>query len=325
MGVSLDKFLNTSESILSLTDQESIFTKYLYSPDLRKKYFNPFRNDEDPGCTFYYGSTGTLYFVDWAWGKKHYNCFNIVQEYYKCNYYEALQHIRQDVKKGELKKVERRIEHKPKAPLRVLKKNYTNDELTFWNVGGMNFTQSYLESKGIYSIETIWESDWVIDNLKMTFAYIEEGEVKQVYFPNNKNTLKRRFINSPGYIIGGYNELPFVEDYVVISKSKKCSFYMKELGINNFYIVNESVVIDEDIYNTLKLQYKNVFILGDNDIPGKKLLIKYKHKYPDINILVFPRNEPKDFTENLIKYGKQYLLNLIQEMRQKFNINESTF
>lgn len=322
----LHEFYVTLDYVLSITTQEKIFEAYLYKPDLHSSFTNPFRLDRKPGCSFYY-KNGKLYFVDWAWGKKHYDCVTVVMEAYKCGYNAALFHIVDDVKNKRIKPITEgeliKIKEKNSGQIRVKKRDYTERELAFWNIGGLHITQERLEAAGVYAVETIWEQDWVIDNCTMTFAYVENGKVTQVYFPLNKNSGRRRFANSEGFTIGKYEKLPFIADAVVIGKSAKCSFYMDLFEITNFYRVNEGDVIPQDVYDTLS-PYKKIFFLGDNDYAGKKLAVKYRRTYPDVIILLFPKGEPKDFTENLEKYGYQYMIDLKQSVYNKFVADEGS-
>jgi hypothetical protein len=317
----LHEFYVTLDYILSITTQEKIFEAYLYPPDLKTSFTNPFRLDRRPGCSFYYKNR-RLYFVDWAWGKKHYDCVSVVMEKYKIGYKAALEQIAIDVKRGYIKPISdvelTRIKQKNSGILRVRKRDYLPKELEFWNIGGLTITQENLEAAGIYAVETIWEQDWVIDNCFMVFAYVENGQVTQIYFPLNKNTGRRRFANSEGFTIGKKDNLPYISDHVVIGKAAKCSFYMDIFDITNLYRVNESDVIPEDVYEYLKLAYNKVFYLGDNDFAGKRLAVKYRQTYPDITILLFPKGEPKDFSDNLSAYGYQYMIDLKEEMYNKF-------
>lgn len=319
----INDFHLTAEYILSLTTQEKIFEKYLYTPDVTGSFVNPFRTDKSAGCTFYYNSNNKLYFVDWAWSRKHYDCFNVVMNYYKCSFSKALEHIKADIDGGKIEKaiddtINLNIAVKKKI-LKVKKRDYRQVELDFWNIGGLNITQEMLEKEGIYAVETIWENDWVIDNCHMTFAYIEDGYITQIYFPLNKYTGRRRFINYEGFKIGGLGKINnIISDYFVISKSRKCRFFMDVFDIPNANIITETIVIEEDLYNSLKSKYKNLFYLGDNDFAGRRLAVKYRQKYPDIVILLFKEGEPKDFTEALKLYGKDYIINLKQQVYNKF-------
>ena len=166
----------TKDLILDSIGQEAIFSHYLYTPDLSKRYTNPFRADSTPGCTFYYNRQDKLYFVDNGWGKKHYDCFTVVQEIYGCSFGRALQHIYEDFKNGVAPHITSTIVEKKSREehnLRITRRDFNKTELAFWNIGGLQLTQAILESAGIFAVKTMWEYDYVITDCHMTFAYIE--------------------------------------------------------------------------------------------------------------------------------------------------------
>lgn len=309
----LSDFYLTKELVLSHfgeNAQELIFTKYLYPPELGKYYQNPFRIDKSAGCKFYYNKNDTLIFYDFAWGKK-YDCFNIVQDLYKCNFSQALRIIyenRQEIQKFEVEKIKR----KNFSRLDVKVRNFTKQELEFWYIDGLNISQSLLNEKYIYAVELIYESDYIIEDCKFCFAYIENGLLTQIYKANNKGTNKRRFINKSGFKHSDINILPRNSNTLIITKSKKDVFYLNLLGVEAMYVVNERVVLSQEIIDTLQSEYNNIFTLFDNDRTGKSLAWKYRKLY---NIAPLFVNEGKDFTEYLKINGYEKTKQEIEKLK----------
>jgi len=54
----------SKEDILSKVSSERIMEHYLGIPVQKKLVCNPFRKDNNPGCSFWFHPKGTLYFVD---------------------------------------------------------------------------------------------------------------------------------------------------------------------------------------------------------------------------------------------------------------------
>jgi hypothetical protein len=71
----------------------------------------------------------------------------------------------------------------------------------------------------------------------------------------------------------------------------------------NIFLSFISISLSILIAKILK-KFKFQFTLFDNDTAGKKASITYKKDYNTIPLL-FPKGEPKDFSDNLLKYGER--------------------
>lgn len=109
--------------------------------------------------------------------------------------------------------------------------------------------------------------------------------------------------------------------YIVITKSGKCTFFVRRFGINNFGILTETTITSIDIWSLLVAKGVKVFTLFDNDRTGKHLAWLYRKTYGTIP-LFFTKDDEKDFSDNLLKYGKQYMIEYIDYVRDFFNIKE---
>lgn len=306
--------------IFSLISQEKIFEKYLFKPDLSKKYTNPFRVDNNPDCTFYY-KNDRLYFVDNAWNKKHYDCFSVVCERYKCSFQQSLRIIYNEIDKEVDKpsNILGVVKKDKEYRLEVKTRDFLKKELDFWNIGGLTITQEQLNSGGWYAVTTILEADYIIDGCTDIYCFVEDGKLVQIYKPLVKrSSFSRRFINVPKIKYCGYNSLDFTAEYVIIGKANKCSFYMKQFGINVFNIINEGILLDNDVMEFLRSVYKGLlFTFFDNDYPGKRATIRYRQTYGTIPLLV-PKDSGKDFSEYLDNQGFQSVIDEKEYLENKF-------
>ena len=315
-----DEDLITLDYILEHLSEEEIFEEYLYPVNFSKKYTNPFRIDKHPDCTYYVSAKGVLYFVDNAWGKKHYNCFGACMAYYNCTFNQSLKHIYNDLILGKGKddvsidlasrRKERAVHHVSDIKIKV--KPFTKKELEFWNVGGVFITEKELNSKGIYSVKTLWENTWVSEHLNMVFAYIEDGAITQIYYPLRKKG-QRRFINVGGFLIGNLNSIPENDEILVITKSKKDCFFLEQFGINSIYTVNEAITIDPTVFRGIEKRFKYIFTLMDKDRTGFRSAIRHKWEY-NIPHLFVP--EGKDFTSYLGIVGYQEVIDVINNFKE---------
>lgn len=315
------KEMITLEYIEEEISPEEIFEHYLYPVDFSAKYLNPFRDDTHPDCNYYVSKTGVLYFVDNARGKKHYNCYAVVMQHYNgCTFKEALMHIYEDLIEKRTTPVNREeiaLKRKNRVNqiarnIKIKTKNFTPEELAYWNIGGLEVTEKELNDKGIYSVETLWENTWVNDNLKFVFAYVQQGKITQIYYPRRKKG-ERRFVNTAGFTIGNLNNLKN-EDTLVITKSRKDVFYLEKFGINAIYTINETITIDQELFKKLKNKYPYIFTLFDSDKQGQHSAWVHRKIY-GIPALFVP--EGKDFSGWLEQVGYQEVSDTIEEFKQR--------
>ena len=317
-----DLFL-TSEYIKDILSEEEIFEFYLHPVDFTLKYTNPYRIDNHPDCNYYISKSDILYFVDHAINK-YYNCFDAVMQYYrmkgeKCTYRDSLRHIYEDMIESTGKAVEhvsgtgkKKRSKRTAVNIKIKVKNFTPQELAYWNVGGVISTQKDLNDAGIYSVETLWEDQHIQDNLKFVFAYIEQGRITQIYFSKRKKG-ERRFINTSGFIIGNLKSLKHDTETLIITKSKKDVYFLSKFGVEAIYTANEKITIDQELYERILAKYSNVYTLMDKDIAGFRSATR--HKRMGIEQLFVP--EGKDFTEWLELAGYQSVIDTIELIKQE--------
>ena len=266
--------------IFSLISQEKIFEKYLFKPDLSKKYTNPFRVDKNPDCTFYY-KNDKLYFVDNAWNKKHYDCFNIVITRFSLGYNAALRKIYNEIDKEvdskaftDLKIIDKKSSENI---LRVITRNFLPEELLFWSTFDYQSTQQELQEFGIHATTTIFEQDFVVDGNINCFTFVDNAKLTQIYKPYNKGTYKRRFINVKGLTLSGFQYLK-ESNHLVITKSKRDTYWLSRMGVNCLYLVTESITLSDEMIKDFNVKYEYLFILADRDFAGFRCTIRHKWK-----------------------------------------------
>lgn len=319
----------TKKTILKYISEEQIFEKYLgFLPELHVGFCNPLRIDNSPDCFFYYREgSDKLIFHDIAWGVQ-WDCFDVVMFNYNCNFPKALEKIANDFGLLDTKIIltkqlpQKLAKNKTGTKLQIHRKKYTEEELKYWNIGGLNLTEEDLTSNKIFSISHLWEHTPYKTNefysLKMTFAYHFSGYNYQIYFPLKVNKGHRRFINPSGIKYGDIEFLDFTQSYLCITKSKKDCFYLRYLGVNAIFIINEAIRVDEKLLEIMN-RFDHVFTLFDNDKTGLMSTLRFRRNYNTIP-LRYEKSEGKDTTEVLKKFGKQYMLGLIEYYKTYFDL-----
>lgn len=302
-------------------EENDIFSHYLYPVDFTKRYRNPLRGEEDehPGCKYYITENGTIKFIDFSMGKS-WNCYSYIMELYEISFYECLKLIYHELIEGvEVDKIA--ISNKKKLIrsvsndkiLRASKKDFSVEELKWWSKGGINSEQKDLEDFGIYSAKCYWINDRIFENQVNTYIYIgQNNQIDQIYSPNrDKNNF--RFINRSGF---KYNLNPIQNgtDTFFLSKSKKCSYFLSRYGYQTGYMGNESLLLDSESVRWIRLNYKYIYVMGDNDETGENFMKEHYEKY---HFIPTPVPQEKDLTDFLEKYGYLETLDFLNSLKDK--------
>ena len=311
--------------------EQSLFEDYLgFDIDLKKRYTNPFRVDNHRGCFFSIRPLDNrLIFVDW--GFKRYDIFDVVQAKFGISFKDAVKKVAFDLKITEeeiinLKKSETKEKEKQKQEsnyqIKVKRKKFSKKEFDFWNLDNIfDFTEDYLQSYNLYSLECFWEYKngnciRFYDNLKFHFLFTSSKKY-QIYNPFYKNK-QRKWVNSPELRFGGLEKEDENCNYIVITKSFKDYFYIKQFGVNCFYIINEKILLNKDFMFQLGVKYDFIFTLFDNDRTGISLSWLYRRRYNTIPLFV---KIGKDFTENLKHIGKEKMKEEIKNVKTYYGIH----
>jgi len=305
------------EDIFDYITQEDIFNKYWHPVKLDVKYINWLRNgDIKPGC-FYKYHNNTLYFVDWAGTKTHYNCFDVVMDLYSTDFKGAINQIKEDFnltfKVYSFRPndaVPRRIERKTKiikneesnsSSIIVYPQNFNPIDLKFWNQFGITLdTLNKYKVYSAYKVEINGYLYHVYNNLDPMYAYAEHNTVK-IYRPRANKSKKWR-TNMKGGILEGYTQLQEQGDALIITKSRKDVMCLYELGFNAVAVRSETCLVSENAMNLLKNRFKTIYTLFDNDETGIEASMLMSETYQTKPIFT---EKEKDISDFIRKYSKK--------------------
>lgn len=320
----------TKELILSRFSEEQLMEYYLHIPVKKGLFRSPLRDDKDPTCSFYRDRSGMLIFKDFATGQ-HLNIFGIVQELFRCNYYEALRIIANDmgivndktlhVNPGKINKKPLKITNKEISKIQVEIQDFTELELKWWNKYGI--TLDILNKFNVYSCKHVFLNGQLVAKSQQhcpIFGYYggkikednEKLELWRCYFP--KRTSYRFLTNWPSKKIQGYEQLPKNGKLLVITKSMKDVMCLYSMGISAISPNSEVLFIGENILDSLKKRFEYIVVLYDQDRTGLYNMAKIRHQYPTLLYAVIPKKyEAKDISDFYKKHGKKKTQNLIKE------------
>ena len=120
----------------------------------------------------------------------------------------------------------------------------------------------------------------------------------------------------------GEKQLPKEGEYLVVTKAQKDVMTLHSLGIPAVAPISENCFITDAQYKRFKERFKTILCCYDNDLPGISCMNRIHKKYPEIPILWIPRNIAKDISDVYKLYGKEKVLELIEngkEAIRKFN------
>lgn len=330
MKFSLEPLNITQELILNKVSEEQIMEHYLGIKIQKGLFKSPLRQDKRPTCGFYRNRRGRLIMKDFS-GAFSGDCFSVVMEKFQCSYYMALQIIANDfgiIHRKDLKinspKIEYsgiKFEERKSAKIQVQTREFNQTELNWWLRYGIN--KSTLKKFRVYPIDAVWLNDHLFyqnTSNQLVFGYyggISDGlELWRIYYPSHRSKFK--FISNwkSTKIQGAHMLSKDGGDYLIITKSLKDCAALYEFGIPAIAPCSENLFVTESQYERLKQKYKRIFLLYDLDGPGIAAAKKIKRQFPDVKILLTPRELGyKDFSDLRKGLGYQKTLEIINKAK----------
>lgn len=316
----------TKDLILSRFSEEQIMEYYLRVPIKKGLFCSPLRKDRHTTCSFYRSRSGSLIFKDFATGQ-HLNCFGVVQEIFRCNYFEALKIIANDfgiVKDNNLKKNPGKINNNPTkikdketSKIQIEIQDFTELELRWWKKYGI--TKDILKHFNVYSCKHVFLNDQLFAKSQQhcpIFGYYggkyQGMELWRCYFP--KRTSFRFITNWPAKKIQGYDQLSKNGKLLVITKSMKDCMTLYSCGITAIAPNSENLFIPEPVLEDLKSRFKHIVVFYDSDRPGLYNMAKIRRDHPELTYISIPKKYgSKDISDFYNEHGRKETLNLIKE------------
>lgn len=315
----------TKDLILSRYSEEQIMEFYLHVPIKRGLFRSPLRRDKEPTCSFYRNNSGDLIFKDFATGQ-HLNVFGVVQDMFKCNYFEALRIIANDLgivrdnsiikNSGKINTNPIIIKDKEISKIQVEIQEFSDLELKWWKRYGI--TLDILKKFDVYSCKHVFLNDQLFAKSQQhcpIYGYYGKKyhglELWRCYFP--KRTSYRFITNWPSKKIQGYDQLPKTGKLLVITKSMKDTMCLYSMGIASCSPNSETQFISNTVLEELKNRFEHIVVLFDNDYTGITFMNRTKKLHPELIYTWIPfKYKAKDISDYYKEYGRKETLNLIK-------------
>jgi hypothetical protein len=252
------------EYILERVPEEEIFERFGMPVD-KGVLYSILRHDKKPTCTFKI-LNNRLILKDWN-GHFMGDCFAFVMKKEKCSFPEALYKIAESIDLDN-REPYRRIEVQKVSSIKIKRMHWTPEHYAYWCQYGVSMET--LEYFKVYPIFKAWYNDAEIYTYSKgdeAFAYHFYEYNYQLYFPlRDRKSL--RFMNSEGFLVHGFEQLPKTGDLLVITKSRKDIMCLYEFGIPAICPKAESIILSEEFIESLHKRFKTVVSLMDYDNTG---------------------------------------------------------
>jgi 5S rRNA maturation endonuclease (ribonuclease M5) len=187
------------------------------------------------------------------------------------------------LQKGEYKPADFKKRNKYElSEFKVRKWNYYDKK--YWS--DYKLSSKRLEKFKIFPLEYYClkkEEDGEVKEIKINgnnlYGYFNlKNEVYKIYNPLSK---EHRFFKVKEHI-QGLEQLTFEKDYLIITKSLKdvaCIDSFNIVNLESISVESENVLIPRKVIDSLKIKYKKILVLMDNDKAGKIAVERYKETY----------------------------------------------
>lgn len=317
----------TKEFLLSQNNEETYMSHYLGIPVKKGLFKSPLRTDHHTTCSFFRGKSGNLYFKDFATGQ----CLTfegVVMAKFGCSYHEALKIIASDfgyIKKSSPKqviKVQPKFEEEKQTFIQSELKEFSVAELKWWESFGI--TKDILNKFKVFSCKTVFLNGNIYAQSTQHspiygyyFGKKENIEQWRIYMPKRK---EYRFIgNVSTKTIQGYKQLPKSGKILIITKSMKDVMCLYSLGITAIAPNSETQFVSDKMLEELKIRFKYIVLLYDNDLTGVRFTNKIRKQHPELIPIIIPRKlGAKDISDFYHMYGKTKTQELIKAFINKY-------
>lgn len=319
--------LCTSDYILNRLSQEEIWYYYVPEFSLRKFIKSPLRNDDNnPSFSFKQLGDGTIIFRDWSKNEFKGDIFKFLMLKYNVNFNEAVKIIYNDLIKNSptiKKPIIYNNSYKEIDKSKILIPNfqaYRGVDLLYWSKYGISIKTLFDYNVKSCKSVLVWSSRkehyfpkyYSFENPMYCYKFIDIETNKtyyKIYRPND-NKFKWLF-NGTANCVEGYDQLPWIDDILIITKSLKDIMCLKEMGYNSISLQGETNKLNENLYQLLSKRFKKIISLYDNDEAGINGMIYLKENY-NIPMIILPF-DTKDVSDTYVKHGKKEILNFLKE------------
>lgn len=266
-----------------------------------KSLFKP--NEKTPSMKIFH-KDGRYFYKDFSSGNGG-TAINLVEKVYGLTYGETISKIISDYKSyynNGNKYIKQSFKPKEKTVIDSFKiKQWTKRDSKFWSQ--YNISSKSLELYKVRPCDIILKKGEKIIDLsgRMIYGYFDSNdEIYKIYQPYNQDN---KFLTFK-YQIQGLDQLEYKHKYLVIVSSLKDGLSLNSLVLPVEFIApaSENTIIESTTIDILKLKYKKIIIILDNDDAGLRAMLKYNSLY---NLSYANLDLSKDISDSVKDYGSE--------------------
>jgi hypothetical protein len=316
----------TINEILKRVSEWDLWNYYVPGIPLKTPFLSPLMKDKTPSASLFQARDGRLLLKDFRLGT--YTIWSFLQTKYGLTFGEVLLTVNNDFNLG-LARVKL---NKPttnaffgiacnetpvviadtKLNIKARKWNKADEE--YWNQFGLSV--EFLQNNNVKALENYWVNDKLVywyTEYDPAYSYEFGNAKRKIYRPMSKNKQYRFLTNVKDNTWQG--KLPKTGKDLIITKSYKDVLVLNSLGYISVAPQSEAANIEESVVTNLKSRFNNIYLLYDNDIPGKKYSAKICEQHDLIPIFVpEPSNLHKDVSDYRKEHGENSTLKFLKSV-----------
>ena len=311
----------SGEEILSKISAYDIYRYYFGDFTPNRKYLNHLRGDKKQPSFTILTKFNDLCHVDFGSDYWRGNCFNLVQQIYRCDYATALNIISKDfnlsatnVDKPSIITWEKpELVEKKKTVIQVITRKFTKDELEYWADYELGFDDI---KDNVFAIDKLYiNRERSHTRSELTFAY-RFGDYWKIYRPFNKEF--KWLTNCPIDVMYGLENITNCVTSVITKSVKDYLVCKKFITPCTAGVQNESsVAISDENIKYIKDNCKKPYVIFDNDAKGVESCTFYNRmgfEYWNVPKKYNQRRNITDPSDLVYWYGSK---RLIEEVKKK--------
>lgn len=320
----------TIDNVLSKISDIDLFKTYCTTFKEIGKHFNSeLRKDPVPSCMISYYN-GRLWYKDFGDTGKACTIEGYIQRKYGLSYLESLDKINNDFGLG-LKSYKNPSSKKYEIPIyteldksiidnddkiiTINKREWLPHDIEFW-YGRYYLTLKILKFYKIYPITSFTINGKKIKTDLHTYAFLIDVENSveryKIYSPFNK--VFKWISNTKAHHYQGYNQLPWIYDKLIITKSLKDVAVLSLFKIPSIAPQSESQLIQEDFMKGLFKRFNKIYMFFDNDKTGIEGSKKNAELFNIEERFIPIESGVKDVSDYIRKYGYKSTKKLVKQL-----------
>ena len=296
-----------SEKKQNISDAD-ILCYYLGITKIPIRINSPLRQDTKPSFGLFSFNGVDIFYKDFATQESG-STIQLFQKLWNLSYTDTWEKIVNDLKGGNDCNVSKlhlptniTITPKDKCNLQVITRSWKQWDIDYWKQFGIPI--EWLEYANVHPISQILfvkptgTNMMAADKLSYAYAEFKEGVTSyKIYQPLNQNGFKW-LNNHDGSVISLWTQIPQQGEYLTICSSLKDALCLWiNTGIPAIAPQGEGYGLSDHAINDLKLKYKHIFILFDNDEPGLKAGHKLAERTNFRNLVLPHFKDTKDVSD----------------------------